>query len=114
MLAKQLRGALGKLEGLQKTAEILLAYEPVWAIGEKGIPPTADYANARHAEIAKVAEDVLGYHIPCLYGGSVNPAAAPLPARAARRLCRLQRGTRGRDRWFGDSATTRSHVPEGS
>ncbi len=73
VLAKQVRGALAKLEGAQKQAEILLAYEPVWAIGEKGIPATADYADARHAEIAEVAEDVLGRRIPCLYGGSVNP-----------------------------------------
>ncbi|SOC36736.1 triosephosphate isomerase [Rhizobium subbaraonis] len=73
VLAKQVRGALAKLEGAQKEAQILLAYEPVWAIGEKGIPATADYADARHAEIAKVAEDVLGRRIPCLYGGSVNP-----------------------------------------
>nr|WP_298104688.1 triose-phosphate isomerase [uncultured Shinella sp.] len=73
VLAKEVRGALGKLQGAQKQAEILLAYEPVWAIGENGIPATADYANARHAEIAKVAEDVLGRRIPCLYGGSVNP-----------------------------------------
>lgn len=73
VLAREVRGALGKLSGDQKHAEILLAYEPVWAIGERGIPATSDYANARHAEIAKVAEDVLGRHIPILYGGSVNP-----------------------------------------
>lgn len=73
VLAQQVRGALGKLEGAQKQAEILLAYEPVWAIGENGIPATADYADARHAEIAAVAEDILGRRIPCLYGGSVNP-----------------------------------------
>ncbi|OJV04586.1 MAG: triose-phosphate isomerase [Shinella sp. 65-6] len=73
VLAQQVRSALGKLDGAQKEAEILLAYEPVWAIGEKGIPASADYANARHAEIAKVAQDILGRRIPCLYGGSVNP-----------------------------------------
>lgn len=73
VLAQQVRGALSKLDGAQKEAEILLAYEPVWAIGEKGIPASADYANARHAEIAKVAQNILGRRIPCLYGGSVNP-----------------------------------------
>jgi L-erythrulose 1-phosphate isomerase len=73
VLAREVRGALGKLVGSQKNAPILLAYEPVWAIGERGIPATSDYANARHAEIAKVAEDILGHRIPCLYGGSVNP-----------------------------------------
>ncbi|WP_017956513.1 triose-phosphate isomerase [Rhizobium leguminosarum] len=73
MLATQVRGAFSKLSDAQKSAEILLAYEPVWAIGEKGIPATADYADARQSEIIAVAETVLGRKIPCLYGGSVNP-----------------------------------------
>lgn len=73
VLARQVRGALSKLAGSQKQAPILLAYEPVWAIGERGIPATADYADARHAEIADIAEEVLGRRVPCLYGGSVNP-----------------------------------------
>ncbi|WP_054304311.1 triose-phosphate isomerase [Gemmobacter sp. LW-1] len=73
VLETQVRGALGKLSGAQKQAQILLAYEPVWAIGVNGIPATSDYADARQAEIITVAEDVLGRRIPCLYGGSVNP-----------------------------------------
>lgn len=73
VLEAQVRGALGKLSGAQKQAQILLAYEPVWAIGVNGIPATSDYADARQAEIITVAEDVLGRRIPCLYGGSVNP-----------------------------------------
>lgn len=73
VLARQVRGALSRLGGEQKQAEVLLAYEPVWAIGEKGIPATADYADARHAEIAAIAEEIMGRKIPCLYGGSVNP-----------------------------------------
>ncbi|MGO4353708.1 triose-phosphate isomerase [Rhizobium sp. RAF36] len=73
ILATQVRGALSKLSADQKSAEILLAYEPVWAIGENGIPASADYADARQAEIIAVAEEVLGRKIPCLYGGSVNP-----------------------------------------
>lgn len=74
VLEAQVRGALGKLSDDQKGAEILLAYEPVWAIGENGIPATSDYADARQAEIIAVAQDVLGRRVPCLYGGSVNPA----------------------------------------
>ena len=73
VLAAQVRGALGKLAPQQKSAPILLAYEPVWAIGASGIPATADYADARQAEIIAVAADVLGGKVPCLYGGSVNP-----------------------------------------
>jgi triosephosphate isomerase len=73
VLAREVKGALGKLSAERRKATILLAYEPVWAIGEKGIPATADYADARQAEILKVAESVLGRRVPCLYGGSVNP-----------------------------------------
>ncbi len=73
VLQQQVEGALGLLEGDARKAQILLAYEPVWAIGVNGIPATADYADERHAMIAKVAEGVLGRRVPVLYGGSVNP-----------------------------------------
>ena len=73
ILEAQVRGALGRLSDSQKTAPILLAYEPVWAIGAGGIPATSDYADARQKDIIAVANDVLGRRIPCLYGGSVNP-----------------------------------------
>ncbi|MFC0201493.1 triose-phosphate isomerase [Paracoccus rhizosphaerae] len=71
VLERQVRGALSGVAGTDAT--ILLAYEPVWAIGVNGIPATSDYADARQAEIIAVAEDVLGRRVPCLYGGSVNP-----------------------------------------
>ena len=73
VLETQVSAALGKLSKAQHPAAILLAYEPVWAIGAKGIPATSDYADARQAEIIAVAADVLGRKVPCLYGGSVHP-----------------------------------------
>lgn len=73
VLAAQVRGGFGKLSTAQKAAPVLLAYEPVWAIGDNGIPASSDYADARQAEIITVAQDVLGRKVPCLYGGSVNP-----------------------------------------
>lgn len=73
VLEEEVRGALSKLSEAQKQAEILFAYEPVWAIGENGIPASADYADARQAEIIAVAQSVLARRVPCLYGGSVNP-----------------------------------------
>ena len=48
-LETQVRGALTLVAG--SDAPILLAYEPVWAIGVNGIPATSDYADARQAEI---------------------------------------------------------------
>ncbi len=73
VLKRQVEGALALLEGAAKKATILLAYEPVWAIGVNGIPATADYADERHKRIAEVAEAALGRRVPVLYGGSVNP-----------------------------------------
>lgn len=72
VLETQVRGALGKLSEAQKSATILLAYEPVWAIGDNGIPATSEYADTRQADIVDVARSVLGRNVPCLYGGSVN------------------------------------------
>lgn len=73
VLEREVKGALGRLAAAQRQATILLAYEPVWAIGENGIPATAEYADARQREIIAVAKSVLGRRVPCLYGGSVNP-----------------------------------------
>ncbi len=75
-LAAQVIGALSKLSASQKSKPILLAYEPVWAIGANGIPATSDYADARQAEIIATAQTILNRRIPCLYGGSVNPGNA--------------------------------------
>lgn len=76
VLAAEVRGALARLTADQHAAPLLLAYEPVWAIGEGGIPASADYADARQAEIIAVAGGILGRRVPCLYGGSVNAGNA--------------------------------------
>lgn len=76
VLAAQVRGALAKLTHSQRAdarAQILFAYEPVWAIGVNGIPATSDYADARQAEITAITQEILGRRVRCLYGGSVNP-----------------------------------------
>jgi triosephosphate isomerase len=73
VLTGQVRGALHFLEGEALGAEILFAYEPVWAIGEKGIPATADYADRQQALIKQIAAAILPKAPPVLYGGSVNP-----------------------------------------
>jgi triosephosphate isomerase len=72
VLRKQVEAALAPVADMAD-AQVLLAYEPVWAIGVNGIPATADYASERHGKIADVAMRVLGRQVPVLYGGSVNP-----------------------------------------
>ncbi|GAB5376340.1 MAG: triose-phosphate isomerase [Acuticoccus sp.] len=72
VLQRQVEGALGRLDEQACAAPILLAYEPVWAIGAGGVPASPDYADERQARIIAVAEKVTGRRLPCLYGGSVN------------------------------------------
>ncbi|MDQ6432930.1 triose-phosphate isomerase [Mesorhizobium sp. LHD-90] len=73
VLAAQVRGALQFLDDAGKSTQILFAYEPVWAIGERGIPASADYADKQQALIKLVAGAILPAAPPVLYGGSVNP-----------------------------------------
>jgi len=72
VLQKQVRMAFENFSNAQRQARILLAYEPVWAIGSNGIPATSEYADKKHAEIKSTAQSILNRQIPCLYGGSVN------------------------------------------
>jgi len=73
VLEEQVNGSLMLLNDKQKTAPILFAYEPVWAIGAGGTPASASYADKQQRHIVAVASKVLGHRVPCLYGGSVNP-----------------------------------------
>ncbi|RRH97742.1 triose-phosphate isomerase [Mesorhizobium tamadayense] len=76
VLTAQVLGALQGLRDQELSAEILFAYEPVWAIGEKGIPASADYADRQQALIKQVAASRRPDAPPVLYGGSVNPGNA--------------------------------------
>jgi triosephosphate isomerase len=74
-VARQARMALSGVAPAD-LERVLLAYEPVWAIGEGGEPATPAYAGAIHAAIKQAVSDLAGRPVPVLYGGSVNPANA--------------------------------------
>ena len=68
----------GSLPDGGTSANLVLAYEPVWAIGTGLTPTAADVAEA-HAFIRKRLQARFGAeggHIRILYGGSVKPANA--------------------------------------
>ena len=71
-LEKQVR-ALLKYVAKEAAGKVIIAYEPVWSIGEGGIPASPEFANAQHIRIASLVRDVTGTTLPLLYGGSVNP-----------------------------------------
>ncbi|HEX7118585.1 MAG TPA: triose-phosphate isomerase [Longimicrobiales bacterium] len=70
------------LDGLapDEIARVLIAYEPVWAIGT-GVNATPDDAAAAHGALRRHLAARVGAaaaaSIPILYGGSVKPANAP-------------------------------------
>jgi len=72
VLARQTRYALRDI-GRQAPGNVIIAYEPVWSIGEGGSPADPDFANAQHAKLKALTADIAGQPLPVLYGGSVNP-----------------------------------------
>jgi triosephosphate isomerase len=75
VLAEQLRLGLQDV-GIHSSQELIIAYEPVWAIGT-GKTASADQAQEVHAFIRNLLEDIFEKNIArgirILYGGSVNP-----------------------------------------
>jgi triosephosphate isomerase len=53
---------------------VVVAYEPVWAIGESGTPAEPAFADEQHARIKASFSDATGRAVRVIYGGSVNLA----------------------------------------
>lgn len=60
----------------QQALQILIAYEPVWAIGEHGTPASPQEAGVIHQALREALCERFGHEtgirIPLLYGGSVT------------------------------------------
>lgn len=78
VVSRQLRDALYHLKN-EEMAEVIIAYEPVWAIGT-GETATPEQAQEIHAhirnEIRKQFGAEIAENISILYGGSCNPGNA--------------------------------------
>lgn len=74
MLEIQLKGGLKDLTP-EEVSNLVIAYEPVWAIGT-GLTATSKEAQEAHSFIRKVISDVFGADaaakVRIQYGGSVN------------------------------------------
>lgn len=70
-LERQTR-ALLEYVGTDAPGKVVIAYEPVWSIGEGGTPASPDFANEQHEHIKRLTKEICGAELPVLYGGSVN------------------------------------------
>lgn len=67
------------LSGLSKThvTKVIIAYEPIWAIGEQGIAATTEEAEYIHQQLRNALQTLYdkktAEKVSILYGGSVNP-----------------------------------------
>lgn len=75
VVIKQMKAALAGLNAQQVT-NVIIAYEPIWAIGEHGIPATPTQAEFIHAQLRAALSSMYNAEtaekITLLYGGSVN------------------------------------------
>ncbi len=73
VIVRQLRAGLAERETLK---QVMIAYEPVWAIGT-GKVATPEQANEAHSVLRKALREIGGAALadatPILYGGSVKP-----------------------------------------
>ncbi len=60
------------LAGISDFSNIIVAYEPVWAIGT-GVVATIEDIEKVHAYVKSVLKDNFNVDLPILYGGSVKP-----------------------------------------
>jgi triosephosphate isomerase len=77
LVIRQLREGLAQTPNLI-SADFMLAYEPVWAIGT-GLTASAGDASAIHTVLRSTLREMIGTRaddIPILYGGSVNSTNA--------------------------------------
>ncbi|GAL31130.1 triosephosphate isomerase [Vibrio variabilis] len=74
-IVRQVKIALHGVSAEQVT-KVLIAYEPVWAIGEHGIPASTEEAEmglaAIRSGLTTLYDSEIAQSVPLLYGGSVN------------------------------------------
>lgn len=80
VLETQLKTALAN----SSPADLVIAYEPVWAIGT-GKSATPEIAQEAHAHCRGIITEIWGKEVsdklPIIYGGSVTPETSPLLAK---------------------------------
>jgi triosephosphate isomerase len=83
VLEQQLAANLKGLPEMIGDRQVVIGYEPIWAIGPGKIPPGKEYIGFVSALIQQVVRQRFGYEIPVVYGGGLKEENAAMIASIA-------------------------------
>ncbi len=76
VLRAQLATGLEGVAGFLPRRQVVIGYEPRWAIGPGKTPPGADYIGYVSAFVKKTVREACGFEAPVVYGGGLKEANA--------------------------------------
>ncbi len=80
VLRTQVTGNLSGSEAALADGRVVIAYEPVWAIGPGKTPPGGEYIAFVSAWIKQVVREQFGHDVPVVYGGGLKEENAAMLA----------------------------------
>ncbi len=80
VLKHQLMSALDRIGAYLENREIIIGYEPVWAIGPGKTPPGREYIAFVSETVKNITSDILGKALPVIYGGGLKEENAEMIA----------------------------------
>jgi triosephosphate isomerase len=80
VLGAQLEAGLHGVETKQPQNNVIIGYEPIWAIGPGKIPPGADYISFVADFIRKFTAETFGFGATVVYGGGLKEENAGMIA----------------------------------
>ncbi len=80
VLKSQLETALKSVSAKDPQTDIVIGYEPIWAIGPGKVPPGAEYIAFVSSYIKNVVKDIYGFDPVVVYGGGLKEENAGMIA----------------------------------
>lgn len=72
VLKKQLELSLADTKAFFGTRKVVVAYEPIWAIGPGKTPPGPEYISFVASYIKEASKNLFGVELPVVYGGGLK------------------------------------------
>jgi len=80
VLKAQLEGGLRGVKEFLPSNNLMIGYEPVWAIGPGKTPPGEDYIAFVSGYIKEIVKELYGFDVGVVYGGGLKEENAAMIA----------------------------------